>query len=165
MPATTQNSSSQCSKPSGQQGPSLQTLTISAINLSSGGPGTTNAPLSHMSQHGSSGSCRGGDSRRSPRPDHCPIPPFSLECTTCIPTRGNFLRQHWAAVQSLPSQPITSAMVRMNTPAFPLQTLVPGYPSYVAPSLYGTSQPPVTNGSFISLGDKHWLFFTFHFLH
>jgi hypothetical protein len=62
-------------------------------------------------------------------------------------------------VQSLPSQPIDiiSAMVRMNTPAFPSQTLVPGYPSYVAPSLYGTSQPPVTilNGSFISLGDKH----------
>ena len=52
------------------------------------------------------------------------------------------------AVQSLPNQPITSAVVRMNTPGFPSQTLVPGYPSYIAPSLYGNTQPPVTNTTF-----------------
>ena len=43
-------------------------------------------------------------------------------------------------MQSLPSQPITSTMVRMNTPGFPPQTLVSGYPSYVQPSVYGNTQ-------------------------
>lgn len=47
--------------------------------------------------------------------------------------------------QNLPSQPITSTMFRVNAPGFPPQTLVPGYPSYVQPSLYGNT--PQVNAS------------------
>ena len=49
--------------------------------------------------------------------------------------------------QNLPSQPITSTMFRVNAPGFPPQTLVPGYPSYVQPSLYG-STPQVNASNF-----------------
>ena len=121
------------------QGPSsLQTLTTSS-NLPSGG--MPPMPLSHNMVGGT-----GGLSGSLSNPSALPLLPgmhnmYPYPYTGALPSAA-------AAVQSLPSQPITSAMVRMNTPAFPSQTLVPGYPSYVAPSLYGNTQPPVTNGSF-----------------
>ena len=47
---------------------------------------------------------------------------------------------------TLPAQPITSSMIR---PGFPSQSLVPGYPQYIPPSIYGNSQqPPVSTGNF-----------------
>ena len=125
-----------------QQGPSLQTLT-SAANLPSGG--MPPMPLSH-NMAAVAGGTAGGLPGSLSNPSALPLLPgmhnmYPYPYTGALPSAA-------AAVQSLPSQPITSAMVRMNTPAFPSQTLVPGYPSYVAPSLYGNTQPPVTNGSF-----------------
>lgn len=112
-----------------------QTLTTSS-NLPAGMP----MPLSH--NMASSGSLPGS----LPNPSALPLLPgmpnmYPYPYTGALPSAAT-------AVQSLPSQPITSAMVRMNTPGFPSQTLVPGYPSYVPPSLYGNTQPPVSNGSF-----------------
>ena len=132
--------------PSGQQqGPSLQTLTTSAANLSSGG--MPPMPLSHnMAAVAAAGGTTGGLPGSLSNPSALPLLPgmhnmYPYPYTGALPSAA-------AAVQSLPSQPITSAMVRMNAPAFPSQTLVSGYPSYVAPSLYGNAQPPVTNGNF-----------------
>ena len=128
-----------------QQGPSLQqTLTTSAANLPSGG--IPPMPLSH--NMAAAGGTLGGLPGSLSNPSALPLLPgmhnmYPYPYTGALPSAA-------AAVQSLPSQPITSAMVRMNTPAFPSisQSLVPGYPSYMAPSLYGNTQPPVTNGSF-----------------
>ena len=128
-----------------QQGPSLQqTLTTSAANLPSGG--IPPMPLSH--NMAAAGGTAGGLPGSLSNPSALPLLPgmhnmYPYPYTGTLPSAA-------AAVQSLPSQPITSAMVRMNTPAFPSisQSLVPGYLSYMAPSLYGNAQPPVTNGSF-----------------
>lgn len=118
------------------QGSLLQTLTSSS-NV----PGGMPMPLSHNIMAGA-GSLPGS----LPNPSALPLLPGMHNSMYPYPYTGA-LPSATTAVQSLPSQPITSAMVRMNTPAFPSQTLVPGYPSYVAPSLYGNT-PPVTNGSF-----------------
>ena len=61
-----------------------------------------------------------------------------------LPTMPNVYPYPYPAsipgIQNLPSQPISSTMVRMNAPGFPSQTLVSGYPSYVQPSVYGNTQ-------------------------
>ena len=118
------------------QGGLLQTLTSSS-NV----PGGMPMPLSHNIMAGT-GSLPGS----LPNPSALPLLPGMHNNMYPYPYPGA-LPSATTAVQSLTSQPITSAMVRMNTPAFPSQTLVSGYPSYVAPSLYGNT-PPVTNGSF-----------------
>ena len=129
------------------QSPGLQALMTSAANLPSAG-GIPPMPLSHnmAASVAAAGGTAGGLPGSLSNPSALPLLSgmhnmYPYPYTGALPSAA-------AAVQSLPSQPITSAMVRMNTPAFPSQTLVPGYPSYVAPSLYGNTQPPVTNGSF-----------------
>ena len=105
------------------------TLSTSS-NLSVGG---MPMPLSHNIAGG------GGLSGNLSNPPALPLLPtmhnmYPYPYTGALPSA--------TAVPSVPNQPITSAVVRMNTPGFP------GYPSYIAPSLYGNAQPPVTNTSF-----------------
>ena len=104
-----------------QPGPSLQqTLTTSAANLPSGG--MPPMPLSHnMAAAGGTGGLAGSLSN----PSALPLLPGMHNMYPC-PYTG--------ALPSAAAAVITSTMVRMNNPAFPSQTLIPGYPSYVVPS-------------------------------
>ena len=123
--------------------PAALTQGLQALTTSANIPGGMQMPLSHNMAAGT-GSLPGSLSN----PSALPLLP-GMHNMYPYPYAGT-LPSAAAAVQSFPSQPVTSsgAMVRMNAPGFPSQTLIPGYPSYVAPSLYGNSQPPVTNGSY-----------------
>lgn len=123
-----------------------QSLSLSTINPSMP-PGLLNAPVS----------LNGGVNRSNLLPNtSLPMPlthpiASNLQNPAGLPTliQGMPNMYPYPYTTPLPTQPVTSSIVRVNTPGFPSQSIVPGYPQYLPPSLYSNSQqPPVSSGNF-----------------
>ena len=116
--------------------------------LGSGGPTPIMNPQVSLNTGGGGGGSRPNlPSSSLPMPLTHPIT-GNLQNPGGLPLIPNMYSYPYTA--TIPTQPISTSGVRVNTPGFTPQSLVPGYPQYIPPSLYGGNSqlPPVSAANF-----------------